>query len=653
MCEFDIKDSKSVSSSHENPSNGKHSNMKQEGLQSKQNFFKEFKDGFEETFFSSNRINSLKGDQSHFKKFILVLQAVFPILGWAKSYNFSKFRGDLLSGITIASMQVPQDIAYAKLANLAPQYGLYSSFVPPLIYAVMGSSRELAIGPVAMVSLIMGTMLQKEFDPVKEADDYRRLAFTATFFAGIIQSALGLLRLGFLVDYLSHAATVGFMAGAAIVIALQQLKGLLGIKKFTKKTDIVSVMHSVWSVVEHGWDWRTIVLGVSFVAFLLAAKYIGKRNKKLFWVSAVAPLVSLILSTFIVYISRADKHGVKIVGHIPKGVNPSSVDDIYFSGTNLAKGFKIGAIVGVIALAEALAIGRTFADIRGYELDGNQEMVALGATNVVGSLTSSYVVTGGFARSAVNYMAGCKTAASNIVMCFIVLLTLMVITPLFKYIPNAILSSIIISAVLGLIDIKEIIRICKIDKFDFVACMGAFFGVIFHSVEIGLLIAVCLSIFKIMFRMTRPQTTELRKLPGSSEYKNIHQYSEARMVPGVLIIKVDSAIYFANSNYIRDRIMKWLNEEEEQLADKNLPEIKHLIIDMSSVADIDTSGTHALEKLYKTLEKKIVKLVIGSPVQFVVDKLHSSGLVKLIGEDYIFTSVADAVLTCSSATQEP
>lgn len=460
-------------------------------------------------------------------------------------------------------------------------------------------------------------------------------------------------RLGFLVDFLSHAATVGFMAGAAIIIALQQLKGFLGIKKFTKKTDIISVMHSVWSAVHHGWDWRTIVIGVSFLAFLLVAKYIGKRKRRLFWVSAIAPLVSLILSTFFVYISHADKHGVKIVGHIPKGVNPSSAGEIHFTGIYLAKGFRIGAVVGVIALAESLAIGRTFAEIRGYELDGNKEMAALGATNIVGSLTSCYVVTGGFARSAVNFMAGCQTAASNMVMSCIVLLTLLVITPLFKYIPNAILSSIVISAVLGLIDIKEIIQIWKIDKFDFIACMGAFFGVILHSVEIGLLITVCLSFGKIMFRATRPQTSILGKLPGSSEFSNIQQHSEATMVPGVLIVRVHSAIYFSNSNYIKERILKWLNEKEDQLELKNLPKIKYLILDMSAVADIDTSGTHALEKLYRSLEKKNVKLIIGSPGQFVVDKLHASNLINLIGEDRIFLSVADAVLTCSPTIQEP
>ncbi|KAH6778219.1 sulfate transporter 1, partial [Perilla frutescens var. frutescens] len=221
------------------------------GVPPKQKFWTEFSSTLKETFFSDDPLHSFK-DQSRSRKFILGMQAVFPILEWGKKYNLHKFKGDLIAGLTIASLCIPQDIGYSKLANLSPQYGLYSSFVPPLIYALMGSSRDIAIGPVAVVSLLLGTLLQNEIDPVKQPLEYRRLAFTATFFAGITQATLGILRLGFLIDFLSHAAVVGFMGGAAITIALQQLKGFLGIKNFTKKADLISVMHSVFSSAHHG-----------------------------------------------------------------------------------------------------------------------------------------------------------------------------------------------------------------------------------------------------------------------------------------------------------------------------------------------------------------------------------------------------------------
>ncbi|QCE15861.1 sulfate transporter 1.3-like [Vigna unguiculata] len=619
----------------------------------RQNLFKEFQDTIKETFFADDPLRPFK-DQSKSKKFILGIEAIFPILKWGRSYNLKKFRGDLISGLTIASLCIPQDIGYAKLAHLAPQYGLYSSFVPPLIYAVMGSSRDIAIGPVAVVSLLLGTLLSNEIDPIKNAEEYQRLAFTATFFAGITQATLGVLRLGFLIDFLSHAAIVGFMGGAAITISLQQLKGFLGIKSkmFTTKTDIVSVLHSVIHTAHHGWNWQTIVIGVSFLSFLLVTKYIGKKNKTLFWLPAIAPLISVILSTFFVFITRADKQGVEIVRKIEKGINPSSVKDLYLTGENLGKGFKIGIVAGLIALTEASAIGRTFASMKDYQLDGNKEMVALGAMNVVGSMTSCYVATGSFSRSAVNFMAGCQTAVSNIVMSVVVFLTLEFITPLFKYTPNAILSAIIISAVINLIDYEAAILIWKIDKFDFVACMGAFFGVVFVSVEIGLLIAVSISFAKILLQVTRPRTAILGKIPRTNVYRNIQQYPEASKVPGVLIVRVDSAVYFSNSNYVKERTLRWLMDEEEKVKGEYPTKIQFLIVEMSPVTDIDTSGIQAFQELHKSLEMRGIELVLANPGPVVTDKLYASNFANTIGEDKIFLTVAEAVAYCSPKVVE-
>ncbi|XP_058096699.1 sulfate transporter 1.3-like [Magnolia sinica] len=615
-------------------------------LPPRQKLFREFTSTVKETFFADDPLRSFK-DQPKSRKLVLGVQALFPILEWGRHYDISKFKGDVIAGLTIASLCIPQDIGYAKLANLDPQYGLYSSFVPPLIYAFMGSSRDIAIGPVAVVSLLLGTLLQNEIDYVKDAAEYRRLAFTATFFAGVTQAALGFLRLGFLIDFLSHAAIVGFMGGAAITIALQQLKGFLGIKTFTKKTDIVSVMRSVWGSAHHGWNWQTILIGASFLVFLLVAKYIGKKKKSLFWISAIAPLISVILSTFFVYITHAEKHGVQIVKNIRKGVNPSSLNQIHFTGEFAAKGFRIGAVAGMVALTEAVAIGRTFASMKDYQLDGNKEMVALGVMNVAGSMSSCYVATGSFSRSAVNYMAGCQTAVSNIVMSAVVFLTLELITPAFKYTPNAILSSIIISAVISLVDYSAAILIWKIDKFDFVACMGAFFGVIFASVEIGLLIAVSISFAKILLQVTRPRTAVLGKLPGTTIYRNIEQYPDAKRVSGILIVRVDSAIYFSNSNYVRERILRWLSDEDEKLKASNQPRIQFLIVEMSPVTDIDTSGIHALEELYRSLQKREVQLVLANPGQAVINKLHESKFADIIGQDKIFLTVGEAVQTCS------
>ncbi|KAF7055130.1 hypothetical protein CFC21_062699 [Triticum aestivum] len=602
----------------------------------------EFADGVKETFFADDPLREYK-DQPRSKKLWLSLVHLFPVLDWARSYSFGKFKGDFVAGLTIASLCIPQDIGYAKLAFLPAHVGLYSSFVPPLVYAMMGSSRDIAIGPVAVVSLLLGTLLQEEIDPVKNPYEYSRLAFTATFFAGITQAMLGFFRLGFIIEFLSHAAIVGFMAGAAVTIALQQLKGFLGIKKFTKKSDIISVMESVWGNVHHGWNYQTILIGASFLAFLLTTKYIAKKNKKLFWVSAIAPLISVVISTFCVFITHADKQGVAIVKDIKQGINPPSFHLIYWSGPYLAKGFRIGVVAGMVALTEAIAIGRTFAAMKDYQIDGNKEMVALGTMNIVGSMTSCYVATGSFSRSAVNYMAGCKTAVSNVVMAIVVMLTLLLITPLFKYTPNAILASIIINAVVSLVDYETAYLIWKVDKMDFVALLGAFFGVVFASVEYGLLIAVAISLGKILLQVTRPRTALLGNLPRTTIYRNVEQYPEAAKVPGVMIVRVDSAIYFTNSNYVKERILRWLRDEEDQQQEQKLSKTEFLIVELSPVTDIDTSGIHALEELLKALEKRKIQLILANPGPAVIQKLRSAKFTELIGDDKIFLSVGDAV----------
>ncbi|KFK32123.1 hypothetical protein AALP_AA6G201100 [Arabis alpina] len=634
-----------------NPPDGGGSVRHRVALPPKEGLVKDFKSWGQELFFHDAPLRGFK-DQTAAKKVLLGIQAVFPIVGWVREYNLRKLRGDVISGLTIASLCIPQDIGYAKLANLDPKYGLYSSFVPPLVYAGMGSSRDIAIGPVAVVSLLLGTLCRAVIDPVDEPDDYLRLAFTATFFAGIFQAGLGFLRLGFLIDFLSHAAVVGFMGGAAITIALQQLKGFLGIKNFTKKTDIISVMESVFKAARHGWNWQTIVIGASFLTFILVAKFIGKKNKKLFWVPAIAPLISVVVSTFFVFITRADKQGVQIVKHIDQGINPISASQIFFSGKYFKEGIRIGGIAGMVALTEAVAIARTFAAMKDYQIDGNKEMIALGTMNVAGSLTSCYIATGSFSRSAVNYMAGCHTAVSNIVMAIVVAMTLLFITPLFKYTPNAILAAIIISAVLGLIDIDAAVLIWKIDKLDFMACMGAFFGVVFISVEIGLLISVAISFAKILLQVTRPRTAILGKLPGTDVYRNTYQYPEANKIPGFLIIRIDSAIYFSNSNYVRERSLRWLREEEEEAKEVGLPAIKFVILEMSPVTDIDTSGIHSLEELHKSLEKKEIQLILANPGPTVTEKLHASKFAEEIEEKHIFLTVAEAVAACSPKLAE-
>ncbi|PUZ42735.1 hypothetical protein GQ55_9G606200 [Panicum hallii var. hallii] len=608
-------------------------------------FLDTFRANLKETFFPDDPFRSVVRERGAARRTLAALRYFFPFLEWAPAYTLGAFKADLIAGITIASLAIPQGISYAKLANLPPILGLYSSFVPPLVYALMGSSKDLAVGTVAVASLLIGSMLSSEVSPTENPALYLHLALTATFFAGVFQASLGLLRLGFIVDFLSHATIVGFMGGAATVVCLQQLKGILGLERFTTSTDVVSVMDSVFSQT-HQWRWESVVLGSGFLFFLLVTRFISKRRPKLFWISAAAPLTSVVLGSVLVYLTHAENHGIQVIGYLKKGLNPPSVTSLQFSPPYMMLALKTGIITGVIALAEGIAVGRSFAMFKNYNIDGNKEMIAIGTMNVVGSFTSCYLTTGPFSRSAVNYNAGCKTAMSNVVMSLAVMLTLLFLTPLFHYTPLVVLSAIIISAMLGLIDYQGAIHLWQVDKVDFCVCMGAYLGVVFGSVEIGLVVAVSISILRVMLFIARPRTTVLGNVPNTMIYRRMDQYTTAQTVPGVLVLRIDAPIYFTNASYLRERISRWIDEEEERTQGKGEMGVQYVVLDMGAVGSIDTSGTSMLDELKKKLERRGMQIVLANPGSEIMKKLDSSKVLELIGHEWIFPTVGEAVSSC-------
>ncbi|KAL0463474.1 UNVERIFIED_CONTAM: putative sulfate transporter 3.3 [Sesamum latifolium] len=570
-----------------------------------------------ETFFPDDPLRQFKG-QSWKVKSILGAQYIFPILEWGPKYSLKLLKSDIVSGLTIASLAIPQGISYAKLANLPPIVGLYSSFVPPLIYAVLGSSRDLAVGPVSIASLIMGSMLRQVVSPAKDPILFLQLAFSSTFFAGLFQASLGFLRLGFIIDFLSKATLIGFMAGAAIIVSLQQLKSLLGITHFTKKMGIVPVLTSIFHNT-HEWSWQTILMGFCFLVFLLLARHISMKKPKLFWVSAGAPLLSVILSTLLVFAFKAQNHGISVIGKLQEGLNPPSWNMLHFHGSYLGLVMKTGLVTGIISLT----------------VDGNKEMIAIGLMNIVGSSTSCYVTTGAFSRSAVNHNAGCKTAVSNIIMAVTVMVTLLFLMPLFQYTPNVVLGAIIVTAVVGLVDIPAACQIWKIDKFDF-------------------LVMLCgISVFKVLLQITRPKTVILGNIPGTDIYRNLHHYKEAVSVPGFLILSIEAPINFANTTYLKERITRWIEEYETEDANaKKKSGVKFVILDLSAVSAIDTNGVSFFKDLKMALEKKNLELVLVNPVGEVIEKLQRADDAKeLARPDCLFLTVGEAVTSLVSTVK--
>ncbi|KAJ8442392.1 hypothetical protein Cgig2_018648 [Carnegiea gigantea] len=582
------------------------------------------RDKVSEIFFPDDPLHQLK-NKSFKTKLILGLQYFFPIFQWLPGYGFDLFRSDLVSGLTIASLAIPQGISYAKLANLPPI--IDSSFVPPIIYSVLGSSRHVGVGPVSIASIVMGAMLSEFVSPTDDPDLYLKLAFTSTLFAGVFQASLGIFRMGFIIDFLSKATLIGFMAGAAIVVSLQQLKGVLGITHFTSKMEIIPVMSSVFS-----------------------HKNESKKKPRLFWVSAAAPLTSVIISTLLIFClkSRADK--IPKIGQLPKGLNPPSVNMLYFHGSHLALAAKTGLITGMLSLIEGIAVGRTFASLGNYQVDGNKEMMAIGIMNIVGSCSSCYVTAGAFSRSAVNYNAGAKTAMSNIVMATAVLVTLFFLMPLFYYTPNVVLAAIIITAVIGLIDYQAAYKLWKVDKLDFVACLCSFLGVLFISVPAGLSLAIGISVFKVLLHITRPNITILGNIPDTQIFQSLERYTNAVRIPSFLILGVAAPVYFANSTYLQERILRFIREEEERIELGRERLLKCLILDMTAVTAIDTSGIDTIYELGKTLQKRSLQLALVNPVGSVTEKLHKSKALDLFSSNKgLYMSVGEAILDITAA----
>nr|XP_023876420.1 probable sulfate transporter 3.5 [Quercus suber]POE81233.1 putative sulfate transporter 3.5 [Quercus suber] len=606
-------------------------------------FATSLKSDLKETFFPDDPFRKFKDDKPT-RRVAKALQYFIPILEWLPKYNLRLLRYDILAGLTITSLAIPQGISYAKLAEIPPIIGLYSSFVPPLLYAVFGSSKHLAVGTVAAASLLLSSTLD---DVVSSKDNpalYLQLIFTATFITGIFQTALGFLRLGILVDFLSHSTITGFMGGTATIICLQQLKGFFGLNHFTTKTDVISVMHAIIKNRKE-WRWESAVVGIVFLIFLQLTRYVAKKKPKLFWVSAMAPLVTVVIGCLFAYLAHAEDHGIQIVGHLKKGINPSSIHLLNFDSKYLPTVAKAGIVTGLIALAEGIAIGRSFAIMKNEQIDGNKEMIAFGFMNIVGSLTSCYLTTGPFSKTAVNFNAGCRTAMSNVVMAIFMGLTLLFLAPLFSYTPLVALSAIIMSAMFGLIKYEEAYHLLKVDKFDFVICMAAFLGVSFVSMDVGLMLSVGLGIIRALLYVARPATCKLGKVPNSILYRDFEQYPGSTNVPGILVLQLGSPIYFANCTYIRERILRWIREEQANIVSKG-DILENVFLDLTGVTSIDVTGIETLIEVHKTLQANDIKMAIINPRTKVMEKMITSKFVDTFGKKNIFLSIDAAIDAC-------
>ncbi len=545
-----------------------------------------------------------------------MLEKNIPAIAWLKTYDKKNLMADFMAGLVVAVMLVPQGMAYALLAGLPPVMGLYASTVPIIIYALFGSSRQLAVGPSAIIAIL--TLSAISAASANNPSEYVGLAVILALMVGIIQSALGFLRAGFITNFLSHAVISGFTSAAAIVIGLSQLKHILGLKLLHTHSTIGFFIE----LSKHLKETNYISLIIALASIILLFSF-----KKLIPKFPAAILV-VIGSSLAVYFLQLNNLGVRIVAEVPQGLPHLAIPAVTIS--NVVALLPGALTIAFISFMESIAVASTFAAKDKYKLDANKELIGLGLANIAGSLFQAFPVAGGFGRSAVNYQAGAKTQLAALITAALIIATLVFMTPLFYYLPNAALAAIVVVAVLGLIDFDELKHLWKLRKADAYSLLVAFFATLFIGVEQGIVIGVAFSLMTFIWRSAYPHTAELGLLESKSVFRNVNRYPEVKTHPNIFISRIDASLYFANMAFIE----KCLNDV---VAER--PELEHIIFDFSAVNDIDAVALCNLEDKIADYKDNSINVYIAGMKGPVRDMVEKAGWFEKYGQNVQYMNV--------------
>jgi SulP family sulfate permease len=549
-----------------------------------------------------------------------------PFLSWLPQYDRKNLRGDVLAGLTTAVMLIPQAMAYAMLAGLPPIHGLYASIVPLAIYALFGTSRDLAVGPVAMVSLLVATGVGALADTGSEM--FIAYAILLALMVGVLQLVMGVAKLGFLVNFLSHPVISGFTSAAALIIGFSQLKHLLGVDIERSK----HVHEILMQAFAHLGDIQPITLAIGAAAVLLL---LGLKKWKPNFPRALAVVA---LGTGAVYFLGLHEAGVAIVGSVPAGLPSPAMPTIDFEA--MKQLMPIALTISLVGFMESISVAKAFANRKKYEVDANQELVGLGLANIGGAFFRGYPVTGGFSRTAVNAAAGSKTGVASLITAGVVALALIFLTPLFYYMPKAILAAIIMVAVFGLVDVAEVKHLWKVKRSDLALLAITFAATLTLGIEEGIATGVGASLLWFVVRTTRPHFAVLGRLPGTDAYRNVKNYSEAETLEGVLMVRMDAQFYFGNVSFLKEKLSKLEENVEGRL--------KAVVIDASSMNQLDSSADQALHELAVAYRDRGVKLLIANVKQPVWEVLEKSHFVENHGKDHFFLTMHEAAVYAES-----
>jgi SulP family sulfate permease len=568
-----------------------------------------------------------------------VFKDYIPAREWLRQYDRDQLPDDLLAGFITAALLVPQGMAYAILAGLPPQVGLYASILPPLVYALLGTSRTLSVGPVSVAALLVANALA-----TGGQEHYLSDALLLAFLSGGILLLMALLRLDVLVNFISHPVLSGFTSGASLLIILSQFGNLFGISVPSTGTGYEMLSATVAQIASI--NAVTTAIGVGGVLLILVFRRplvhvltrsgVSERSASL--ASRAGPLVVISALTAVVSLLNLYQ-GVAIIGEIPSGL-PSPRWD-FLQVDRIPQLLPSAFMISLIGYVESISVAKVLAHRRRQKIDNNQELLALGAANVAASFTGAMPVAGGFSRSTVNYSAGARTQLAAIITALLVALVALFFTPLFYYLPKAALAAIIIVAVSSLFDWAGFVRAYRYDKVDGFALLATFIGVLVFDIEIGLLIGVSIAVAAFLWRSSRPHIAIVGRIPGTHHFRNNKRH-KVESWAHLLLLRVDRSLFFANVSYVEEAVADHAAVE---------PELKHLVLICSAVNSIDYSALEALEQLAENLRHAGITLHLAEVKGPVMDRLHGHGLREWLAPGRVFLSTEEAVEQLCGASQ--
>lgn len=561
----------------------------------------------------------------------------FPLVRWLQGYDRQQFVGDVIAGVIVAVVLVPQSMAYALLAGLPPQVGLYASILPLVVYGLLGSSRVLAVGPVAMDSLLVLAGVSQFAAP--GSAQYIELVLTLTLMIALIQMAMGALRVGFLVNFLSHPVLAGFTSAAALIIGFSQAKALLG----TAMPRTESIPEILTYTVRHWTEINPYTLAIALSSLLILFGFklwlkplltpLKLPEGVLSTLLRMAPLLVVVLGTLGVWgLGWHDVQGVAVVGQVPTGLPPMRLPHIDMGTLQML--FPTALAISLVGYIEGISIGKSLASKRREKVSPNQELIAIGAANMASALSGGYPITGGLSRSVVNYTAGARTSLASLLTAGLMLLTVLYLTPLFYYLPQAALAAIIIVAVTTLFDYKTLRETWQASRPDALAMLVTFFGVLGLGIQQGIFLGAVTAIFLHLWQTSTPKITRLGRRLGTEQYLDATRYN-VEVQPDVLVVRVDESLYFPNAHHLEEYILNAVTHDQE---------IESVVLVFSAVNIIDASALHVLEGLLQSLCFADVRLYFSEVKPSVLARMERSGFVARLGERRIFNSTFEAYL---------